>query len=133
MMTKYGTMDWFGFYPGMDDIAMELFGAEHDDKICGTVLLMNTYGGSTQSWIRMEEVLRDRKKPVIAVIDGVCASAGVYVACFCDKILALNKTCKIGSIGVMAQMIDSSEAEKKEGIRLLEFYPPESNLKNKAE
>ncbi len=129
VMTKYSGWD----YLGMDEVALQILQAEHDEKIVGTILLMNTYGGSTQSWIRMEEVLRARKKPVIAVVDGMCASAGVYVACFCDRILALNPTCKIGSIGVMAQMIDSSEAEQKAGFKVLEFYPPESKYKNKAE
>jgi len=133
VMTKYGAWNWSEYYPGMDDIAMEIARADQDENLLGTILLMNTYGGSTQSWIRLEEVLRTRKKPVIAVVDGMCASAGVYVACFCDKILALNKTCKIGSIGVMAQLLDTSEAERKQGYRLLEFYPPESKYKNKAE
>lgn len=129
VMTKYEYYyPLHGFMPGMDDIATIIQTADATDTIKGVVLLINTYGGSTQSWIRLEEVLRARKKPVIAVVDGMCASAGIYVACFCDAILALHPTCKIGSIGVMAQLYDDQGS-----MNIKEFYPPESKYKNKAE
>ena len=92
---------------------------------------MNTPGGSVQSWIRIEESLRKRVKPCVAVVEGMCASAGMYVASFCDRIVALNSTCQVGSIGVMAELLDSSEAEKEMGLRFIEVYPPESNWKNR--
>lgn len=136
MMTKYARYDWQSdsldyIVPGIDDIARAIEEAETNDNIIGSVLLMNTCGGSVQSWIRIEDVLKNRKKPVVAVVDGICASAGVYVAVFCDRIYALHKTCQIGSIGVMAQLIDDKEAMKKWGYRLIEVYPPESKYKNK--
>lgn len=136
MMTKYARYDWQSdkldyIVPGIDDIARAIEEAEANEQIIGSVLLMNTCGGSVQSWIRIEEVLKSRKKPVVAVVDGTCASAGVYVAVFCDRIFALHKTCQIGSIGVMAQLLDDKEAMKKYGYRLIEVYPPESKYKNK--
>lgn len=129
MMTKYST--WL--LPGMDLLAKAIQQAETDDSIVGTVLLMNTYGGTVQSWLRMEEVLRSRKKPCVAVVDGLCASAGMYVAVLCDRIYAVNPTCKVGSIGVMAQLIDDSKQLKQYGLKLIEVYPPESNWKNRPE
>lgn len=137
VMTKYARYDFYSdsldfIIPGLDDIAQAIADADKNESIVGSVLLMNTPGGTVQSWIRIEEVLRSRKKPCIAVVDGMCASAGVYVASLCDKVIALNKVCQIGSIGVMAHIIDTREAEKKQGIRIIEVYPPESKWKNKA-
>lgn len=137
VMTKYARWDWSGdnldlIIPGIDDVATVIDLAQNNKKIKGVILLMNTPGGSVQSWIRIEEALRKRVKPCIAVVDGLCASAGMYVASYCDRIIALNATCQVGSIGVMAQLLDSSEAEKNMGLRFIEVYPPESNWKNRS-
>lgn len=137
VMTKYARFDFYSdsldfIIPGIDDIAYMIDAAERDPNISGSILLMNTPGGTTQSWIRIEEVLRKRTKPCIAVVDGLCASAGMYVASFCDKVIALNDICQVGSIGVMATLVDTSKAEKQAGIKIIEVYPPESNWKNKS-
>ncbi len=137
MMTKYARINWDGetlewIVPGMDDIATLLEFVLQQNECDGAVLIMNTPGGTTQSLIRIEEVLKQRTKPVVAVVDGMCASAGMYVACLCDKIFALNKMCSVGSIGVMVQFIDDSQFLKKNGFKVIEIYPPESSDKNKA-
>lgn len=136
MMTKYARYNWDfesleWIVPGIDDVAALLEYAFKSDEIDGAVLVLNTPGGTTQSLIRIEEVLRQRTKPVIALVDGMCASAGMYVASLCDKIYALNKMCSVGSIGVMVQLIDDSAYFKKQGIKIIEIYPPESSEKNK--
>ncbi len=136
MMTKYARFNWDlesleWIVPGIDDVAVLLEYAFKSDEIDGAVLVLNTPGGTTQSLIRIEEVLRQRTKPVIALVDGMCASAGMYVASLCDKIYALNKMCSVGSIGVMVQLIDDSAYFKKQGIKIIEIYPPESSEKNK--
>ncbi len=135
VMTKYGRYDWMSdslrfVVPGVDDIADALYLADADSKVKATVLLINSPGGTVSSWIRIEEVLRQRKKPCVALVDGMCASAAVYVASLCDKIYALNKICQIGSIGVMAHIVDTRQAEKKAGYKIIDVYPPESKYKN---
>ncbi len=137
MMMKYAhfnfsleDLEWI--VPGIDDIATLLEYAMQSEDIDGAILVMNTPGGTTQSLIRIEEVLKKRTKPVVAVVDGMCASAGMYAASLCDRIIALNKMCSVGSIGVMVQLIDDSAFYKKNGIKIIEIYPPESAEKNKA-
>ena len=137
MMMKYAhfnlsmeDLEWI--VPGMDDIALLLEYAMKSEDIDGAILVFNTPGGTTQSLIRLEEVLKNHTKPVVAVVDGMCASAGMYAASLCDRIIALNKMCSVGSIGVMVQLVDYGAFYKKQGIKIIEIYPPESAEKNKA-
>ena len=137
MMMKYAHFNWSmedleWIVPGMDDIAALLEYAMKSEDIDGAILVFNTPGGTTQSLIRIEEVLKKRTKPVVAVVDGMCASAGMYTASLCDRIIALNKMCNVGSIGVMVQLVDYGAFYKKQGVKIIEIYPPESAEKNKA-
>ena len=137
MMMKYAHFNWSmedleWIVPGMDDIASLLEYAMKSEDIDGAILVFNTPGGTTQSLIRIEEVLKKRTKPVVAIVDGMCASAGMYTASLCDRIIALNKMCNVGSIGVMVQLVDYGAFYKKQGIKIIEIYPPESAEKNKS-
>ena len=137
MMMKYAHFNWNmedleWIVPGIDDIASVLEYAMQSEDIDGAILVFNTPGGTTQSLIRLEEVLKNRTKPVVAVVDGMCASAGMYAASLCDRIIALNKMCNVGSIGVMVQLVDYGPFYKKQGIKIIEIYPPESADKNKS-
>lgn len=137
MMLKYAhfnfsTEDLEWIVPGIDDIALLLEYVMQSEDIDGAILVFNTPGGTTQSLIRLEEVLKNRTKPVVAVVDGMCASAGMYSASLCDRIIALNKMCNVGSIGVMVQLVDYGPYYKKQGIKIIEIYPPESADKNKS-
>ena len=137
MMLKYAhlnfsTEDLEWIVPGIDDIASLLEYVMQSEDIDGAILVFNTPGGTTQSLIRLEEVLKNRTKPVVAVVDGMCASAGMYAASLCDRIIALNKMCNVGSIGVMVQLVDYGPFYKKQGIKIIEIYPPESADKNKS-
>lgn len=137
MMLKYAhfnfsTEDLEWIVPGIDDIALLLEYVMQSEDIDGAILVFNTPGGTTQSLIRLEEVLKNRTKPVVAVVDGMCASAGMYAASLCDRIIALNKMCNVGSIGVMVQLVDYGPYYKKQGIKIIEIYPPESADKNKS-
>lgn len=127
-MFKYG---WW-WYPGVDFAAELIRKADQIPQICGTILLMNTPGGSTQSLIQMEDALRNRQKPCVTLIDGMSASCGVYVAVLTDGIYSMNKMCEIGSIGCFARFLNDDAWMEKEGYKIIEVYPDESKYKNKA-
>ena len=128
VMLKYS--DWWSY--GIDYIADLLRQADSAENVAGTILLMNTPGGSTQSLIRIEEALRLRTKPCVAVVDGMCCSCGVYVASFADKVVATNRMCEIGSIGCYMRLRDDSKAMEQYGYKFIDVYPPESSYKNKG-
>lgn len=133
-MSKYSHIDWdeYRYVVGMDVIADLMKKAFESKKISGIVILANTPGGSTHSIYRLEDVLRNRTKPCVGVIDGMCFSGGIYTLSFCDKILATNRMCEVGSIGTFARIIDNSKMLENAGITVESIYPPESKWKNKA-
>lgn len=126
-MFKYDS--WYS--EGMDSVADRLLIADNTANITATILLINSPGGSVHSLIRLEDALRRRRKPCVALVDGMCASAALYVASLCDKIFSINPMCEIGSIGTYIQILDFSQAYKKEGIKIIDIYPPESSHKNR--
>jgi len=126
MMTKYGS--WYSY--GIDEIANVIRAVDMSPNICGSILLCNTPGGSNQSLLQIEDAMRNRTKPCVGVIDGNCFSAGIYALSFCNKIVATNLMCEVGSIGAMSFLVDDSEYWENLGIKELEFYPPESEFKN---
>ncbi len=134
IMTKYNTIDWdeWRYVIGMDTIASILKKANESPKISGTILLINTPGGSTQSIYQLEIALRNRTKPCVAVVDGMCMSGGMYVASFCDEIYAVHPMCEVGNIGTFAKIIDTTKMDEKFGIKVISVYPPESKYKNLA-
>lgn len=125
-MYKYG--GWYSH--GMDNIADLLRLADKSSKITGVILYMNTPGGTTKSVIQMEDALRNRTKPCVAFIDGESCSAGIYVASFCDHIIAVNPMCQVGSVGVQLKMLDFSAWYESMGIKSVTVRPPESKFKN---
>lgn len=129
-MYKYGYQSWFGYVPGIDDVANMIRYANASSQIIGTILLINTPGGTTQSVIQIEDALRTRTKPSVAFIDGQCCSGGIYAASFCDRIVAANRMCEIGSIGTQMTMLDLSEYYSSMGIKKITVRPPESSFKN---
>ena len=129
MMLKYGY--WWGY--GCDDLADMIRLADQSPKICGTILLFNTPGGTTSSIIQLEDAMRNRTKKSVALIDYQCCSGGLYVASFCDEIYAINRMCEVGSIGTYAQFVNDSKALESWGYKIVQIYPPESKYKNLPE
>jgi protease-4 len=131
LMQKHSAYTWGGGYRrGVDEIANTLRLADLNPNIAAHILLINTPGGASDSIYQMEDALRSRTKPCIALIDGQCCSGGIYVASFCDEIYAINRLCEIGSIGIYATIIDDTKILEQIGIKIIVIYPPESKYKN---
>ncbi len=93
--------------------------AKKDSMIKGIVLLLDTPGGEvTASDIIYHEILRFKEtsgKPVVALMMGVAASGGYYVASACDYIIAHPSTIT-GSIGVIAMFPELHLLMEKIGV-----------------
>jgi len=132
MMMKYSGIDWdsYKYIMGMDSIANLIRQADAASNIAGTVLLGNTPGGTTDSVFQLEDAMRNRTKPCIGLIDGMCESGGAYAFSFCNKVYATNRMCKWGSVGTFAQLMDNTKMLENAGIVVRSIYPPESKFKN---
>jgi protease-4 len=127
-MTKSGGLSSYG----TGEIAEKLAEIDSSEEFISSILLVNSPGGSISSVIPMENFMQRKKKPCYALVDDSASSAAYWVASYCDQIWATSDKAEVGSIGVMARLINDKKANEIEGIDIEEFYPEESNFKNKA-
>lgn len=114
-MTRNGDLcSW-----GTEDVGAWLLEAYADTSVIGVVLEINSGGGSVDGTELLAEIVRQRNKPVVAYVLGVCASAAYWVASQCDEIVMESAaSSEVGSIGVLAMHVDSSKAYEKEGFKV---------------
>lgn len=96
-----------------------------DDRMQALVLRISSPGGSPTGAERISQSLEDCRtgdhaKPVIAVIEGVGASAAYMIAIHADKIVA-NRYAQVGSIGAVMHAFDLSDTLGKIGVRQRTF------------
>lgn len=122
---SYGSME-------IRDWMME---AANNPACQGHVLNINTPGGS--AWAKNDfqqgiDYAHARGQRVIAFIDGLCASAGMYLASLCDEVYVMNPKDQLGCVGVMAAFCTMKNGEKYQwGETYHEYYATKSINKNK--
>ena len=102
----------------------------------GHIFIINTPGGSAWAKNDYEQAINyahSLGQPVIAFIDGMCASAGMYLASFCDERYYMHPKDEIGCIGVMASFYTQADGSKNQFTdeTYHELYDPESFDKNR--
>jgi protease-4 len=92
-----------------------------DPRVKAVILRLDTPGGEvTASDIIYHEVLRFKKKtrrPVIALMMGIAASGGYYIASACDVLMA-HPTTLTGSIGVISIFPNIGDLMAKVGVKV---------------
>lgn len=90
-----------------------------DGRVAAVILDINSPGGSTAGGEELYESLRllSAKKPVVAVIDEMGASAAYMAAIGTDRIFA-RRLSLVGSIGVLYQHVDAGKLLGTIGIDL---------------
>ena len=79
--------------------------------------IIDSPGGFVSGLDMASLAIRDCKKPTIAMVTGMAASAAYWLASQCDQVIALTPIAEIGSIGVLVELVDRSEADKNEGLQ----------------
>ena len=122
-------------YGSIDHRNMMIRAANH--PLCrGHIFIINTPGGSAWAKNDYEQAInyaRSQGQPVIAFVDGMCASAGMYLASLCDERYYMHPKDEIGCIGVMASFYTQADGSKNQFTdeTYHELYDPESFDKNR--
>lgn len=122
-------------YGSIDHRNIMINAANH--PLCrGHIFIINTPGGSAWAKNDYEQAInyaRSQGQPVIAFIDGMCASAGMYLASLCDERYYMHPKDEIGCIGVMASFYTQADGSKNQFTdeTYHELYDPESFDKNR--
>lgn len=123
-------------YGSIDHRDMMMRAADH--PLCrGHVFIINTPGGS--AWAKNDYALaidyaHSKGQKVIALVDGLCASAGMYLTSLCDERYYMNPKDQVGCIGVMAAFYTLADGTVNQFTdeTYHELYDPKSFDKNKA-
>lgn len=107
----------------MKDIGQAFQMAMEDVDVHSIVLAVDSPGGTVDGTHELSsQIMQARgKKPIVAVADGMVASAAYWVASAADRIYIEGPTVEVGSIGVVATHIDVSEQDRMVGEKYTEI------------
>lgn len=126
IITKYD--GWC--HAGIETKAALLQEADANPNIIGHILIFDTPGGEARAPEKMAQVINACTKPVYGLVDNLCASAGYWIACNCDKLFIAGNMAQVGSIGAYTSIIDHTKRLEAMGINLIEIYAEQSVNKN---
>ena len=89
------------------------------DRVKGVVVTINSPGGATSGGEAIYDALQElkKKKPVVASMDALAASAGYIIALPAERIFA-RRTTITGSIGVLFQYTDITQLMNTVGVEM---------------
>lgn len=102
---------------GYAELAEEIKEAAASTK-AGIMLQVNSGGGMVDGIDLALDAIKEAKasKPVVAYVDGLCASAAFWLTSQADKIYA-TRFSEVGSIGVYSYIMDTSKLYDRIGLK----------------
>lgn len=118
---------------GADDIVAALRFANENKNIKGIVFNIDGPGGSVNAIGPFLQFAREKKKPVVGLIDSAYSLHYWAAVTVCDVILADNDvSAGTGSVGIVSSFVDSRPVMEAKGYKFHDIYPDESKHKNEA-
>jgi signal peptide peptidase SppA len=114
----------------VEDAAIGLHAALDDPSVSNIVLAINSPGGQIDGINELANMIRsaNSQKPVTAYVDSLAGSGAYWLASAAGKIVA-DETAQLGSIGVLATVVDDSGADERHGIKRFDVVSSQSPLK----
>lgn len=117
---------------GTRTLANRLLKADSDPTVIGHVMIIEGPGGAANAVPELADAIKQCTKPVVAWVDGIMASAHMYVGSYAKEILASRETDIIGSIGTMI-VYSGRKSQSEEDlfkVREVTVYADEAFEKN---
>ena len=128
------TRDGDGCSYGTKDFRDQVMYANTIPQVIGHLFIINTPGGQASCRNDYEMMIndcREKGKPTVAFVDGMCCSSGVNLACRLDRVVVMNPKDEFGCIGTMAAFwAVAHDTVDQDGFRYVELVGkgcPEKN------
>lgn len=108
----------------LDVLGNEFKALESNPNVDTIALLLDTPGGAVTGVSDFAALVKASEKKTLAYA-WMAASAGYWIASAADEII-LSATGSVGSIGVVQSILDTSEMDKKRGLREIEIVSSQS-------
>lgn len=102
---------------GMATIGRNLRMLDADPHIAAHVIVADTPGGTVDGTEALGNIIKGLKKPNVGLVDGLCASAGLWALSNTNEMMATTELDEIGSVGVLLSFYDFDPMWEKEGIK----------------
>lgn len=104
----------------LPDLAKNIRAAANDPSVDAVLLAIDSPGGTVAGTTEVATAVEyaRSKKPVVAYVQDLMASAAYWIGAQADKVYASNALAQIGSIGVYGGVIfDTSAMAEKQGVK----------------
>ncbi len=114
---------WFSGGTSTEDLQNDVVAAANDSAVTAICYVIDSPGGEVDGTQLAANVIRDTatKKPSVAWVTGLGASAAYWLASQTSAIYLADDTTVVGSIGVVAQHVDRSGADQQRGVKRTEI------------
>ncbi len=118
---------------GADEIVSALRFANLHENIKGIIFHIDGPGGSVAAIGPFLQFAKEKRKPVIGLIDSAYSLHYWTAVAVCDRIYADNDvSAGVGSVGVVLSFVDTRPVMEERGYKFHDIYPEESKHKNEA-
>lgn len=128
IITKYSSW-WYGTR-GTLMTYNDLIIAEANPKIKAYVFVFDTPGGEVSFTNNLAYLIASLKKPAVSFVEGMCCSAGYWLAAGTSKIIASSELDEIGCVGTQFSWVDWTPYYEKLGIKIHQFVSDDTPDKN---
>jgi len=116
---------------GMATLGDRLRMLDEHPNIGSVVLVTDTPGGTVDGTKDLADTVAGMRKPVVAWVDGMAASAGYWVVSGASEIMLSNQTSFVGSIGTVVSLTDFKPVYEKMGVKFHTVFAEEAYEKNR--
>lgn len=101
---------------GMATIGRIIQQADEHPNIKAIVLRVDSPGGTVDGTETLGNIIKAVEKPIITFVDGLMASAALWVGSSADEVFASTDTDMVGSVGVLMSFADLQPYWEKQGV-----------------
>lgn len=117
--------------PGAISVANFIGEMTARDNVSSILLVIDTPGGEARAASTLVNAIQSQKKPVLAYVNGMCASLGVWISSAAKEVYLSDRMDEMGSVGSYCSFLDFAGYLEKNGIKHHEIYAPQSTDKNR--
>ena len=117
--------------PGTASLGRSILAADAHENVACHVIDIDSGGGSVDGTAEFGALLHGLSKPIVAYSGGIIGSAAYWSAAACRGGIVLNnRTCSVGSIGVMCSIADYQPMLEALGVKFHDLRADDSDEKN---
>jgi protease-4 len=90
--------------------------ADNHPNIIATVLVVDSPGGTVDGTEALAAIVKSTQKPVVTFVDGLMASAALWIGTSAREVIASTDTDEVGSVGVILNFADMRPVYEKQGV-----------------